>query len=195
MKLLVHTCCAPCASGVCERFKEVSDETAYYFYNPYIHPFLEYNLRLESFKQYMQDQNYQHYVNDEYQIESLFDYQQKGISRCEHCYIVRLEQTAVFAKAQGFDSFSTTLLISPYQDQDTILALGNKIAKKTGINFYNEDLRGYFNLSKQKSRENKLYRQQYCGCVVSEKERYQQEKDKNGRIKAVRHIFDKLFSE
>lgn len=185
----MHSCCAPCSTATLKWLGEhYPDSFTFYFYNPYIHPFLEFELRKQSFINYMEKKDVPYYVSDKFEIDSLYDYRKTNIIRCEHCYIKRLETTVKFAKSKGFTHFSTTLLISPYQQHELIKKIGNELADKYSIEFLYEDLRPLFNSSKQLSKDEGLYRQQYCGCIVSEYERYVVEKRKKGKLKQVDKI-------
>lgn len=93
-------------------------------------------------------------------------------SRCSDCYRLRLNKTAGIARERGFDAFTSTLLISPYQDQELIRTIGRQAGKEQGVEFYYQDFREGFRESQQMSRELDLYRQKYCGCIYSEWERY-----------------------
>ena len=92
--------------------------------------------------------------------------------RCGHCYTCRLEETARYAAANGFASFSTTLLVSPYQDHEGIRQAGEALAERCGVRFLYRDFRPGFRQGQGKARELGLYMQKYCGCVFSEEERY-----------------------
>ena len=91
--------------------------------------------------------------------------------RCKLCWELRLSETADFAKKNDFNGFTTTLLISPYQDHELIKEIGEKIAKEKDIEFYYEDFRKGFKESQEEAKGKELYRQKYCGCVFSELER------------------------
>jgi predicted adenine nucleotide alpha hydrolase (AANH) superfamily ATPase len=93
-------------------------------------------------------------------------------NRCPICYRMRLEQTAEAARKNGFDAFTTTLLVSPYQDHEQIVQIANHIAKNAGVDFYYEDFRPGFREGHRISKEMGLYHQPYCGCIYSEWERY-----------------------
>ncbi len=99
--------------------------------------------------------------------------------RCSLCWQLRLKITAEFAKRENFDAFTTTLLISPYQDQDKIKDIATSLEKNYGINFYYEDFRIGFRESHNLSRQMGLYHQKYCGCIYSERERYKELKIQN----------------
>lgn len=92
--------------------------------------------------------------------------------RCQECYRIRLARTAAKAKEFGFGLFGTTLLISPYQNRDLICEIGHGLANEYGLQFHDEDFRPGFRESQNISKELGLYRQKYCGCIYSEKERY-----------------------
>ncbi|MEE8328552.1 MAG: epoxyqueuosine reductase QueH [Thermodesulfovibrionia bacterium] len=102
--------------------------------------------------------------------------------RCKACYRLRLKKTAEEASKQGFDAFTTTLLISPYQDFDQITAIGNEIADKYNVLFYLRDFRPDFRKSMAIAKELGLYRQRYCGCIFSKEER-ERAKGKRDRLK------------
>jgi hypothetical protein len=83
------------------------------------------------------------------------------------CYGIRLERTAAFAKEMGFDAFTTTLLVSPYQKHELIKELGEEYARKYGVEFYYKDFRPGFRQGQQQAKEMELYRQKFCGCIIS----------------------------
>lgn len=97
--------------------------------------------------------------------------------RCPICWWIRLEKTAKYAKENGFDAFTTTLLVSPYQDQEIIKNIGGEVAKHAGIKFHFEDFRAGFRDSHNKARAQGMYCQNYCGCLFSEKERIEKKKN------------------
>ena len=88
------------------------------------------------------------------------------------CYYDRLKYTAIVAKKGNFDYFTTTLLYSKFQKHEMIKEIGESLAKEYGVNFYYEDFRQYWQEGIELSKARKMYRQQYCGCIYSEKERY-----------------------
>jgi predicted adenine nucleotide alpha hydrolase (AANH) superfamily ATPase len=95
------------------------------------------------------------------------------------CYKLRLEKTAEEAKRQGFNAFSTTLLISPYQNFGQIVTIAKELEDKHNVSFYLRDFRPHFRASKAFARELGLYRQKYCGCIYSREERFEKLKLKN----------------
>jgi len=173
MKILLHICCANCGIYPFEQIREKGHEVVGYFFNPNIHPYQEYQKRLEALKQYSEKTGLEVVYRDEYLLEEfLRNVSQRPEERCRYCYSVRLEATAREAKQRGFNQFSTTLLQSTHQKHQLIKETGERIAKEVGIPFYYEDFRQGWKRGVEVSRAMGLYRQQYCGCVYSEKERF-----------------------
>jgi len=173
LKILFHICCANCAIYPLERMKEKGDEAVGYFFNPNIHPFQEYQKRLDALKQYSERVGLKVIYRDEYLLEEfLKNVSHRVEERCQYCYSVRLETTACEAKKQSFDGFSTTLLQSTHQNHALIKETGERLAREMGIPFYYEDFRQGWRKGMEVSKAMGLYRQQYCGCIYSEKERF-----------------------
>jgi len=173
MKILLHICCANCAIYPLERIKEKWDETVGYFFNPNIHPYQEYQKRLDTLKKYSEEVGLKVIYQDEYLLEEfLRNVSHRVEERCEYCYSIRLEATAREAKKNQFDQFSTTLLQSAHQNHTLIKETGERIAQEIGIPFYYEDFRPGWRKGVDVSKAMGLYRQQYCGCIYSEKERF-----------------------
>lgn len=173
MKLLLHICCACCSIFPVEKLKERGVEVTGFFFNPNIHPYLEYKKRLETLKQYSEKTGLNVIYRDDYLLEDfLRNVSHRVNERCQYCYSLRLETVAREAKARNFDQFSTTLLQSPHQDHSLILETGERVGKEVGIPFYYEDFRQGWKRGLEVSKALGLYRQQYCGCIYSEKERF-----------------------
>lgn len=171
--LLLHTCCAPCASGCFDHWRQQGFEITIFWYNPNIHPFTEHKRRLQAVEQYASQTQLPLIIAEGYDIIRYFRaVVGRERERCRYCFDLRLAVTGRVAKQKGFRAFSTTLLISPYQDQRTLQEVGNSIARKEGIDFVGEDLRSCYGESRRISQELDLYRQKYCGCVYSEWERF-----------------------
>ena len=174
MKLLMHTCCAPCSVYCIDSLRKEGIEPTVYWYNPNIHPYIEYKTRRDTLKEYTKSINVEaifeeNYGLDEFCKNVICDLQ----NRCQnYCYKVRLEQTAKYAKENGYDTISTTLLVSPYQKHEILKEQGEEIAKKYGLKFLYRDFRVGFKEGQAKARELGLYMQKYCGCVFSEEMRY-----------------------
>ena len=144
-----------------------------YWYNPNIHPYTEYKNRLDALKSYSEMIHLPLTINDQYGLRMFTKMAMEDLdNRCLGCYDMRLRETALYAKNNGYDAFSTTLLISPYQKHDKLKALGEKLAKEIGIPFYYQDFRPFFREGQKQARELPLYMQKYCGCIFSEEERY-----------------------
>lgn len=176
MKTLLHTCCAPCAIQCINSLKSDNIEPIGFWYNPNIHPFTEYKNRKNTLINYAKDINMQLIIKDDYGLRSFIN----GIypdfdKRCNYCYETRLNETAKYAAENGFPSFSTTLLISIYQNHELICEIANVAAKKYGVDFLYRDFRPLFREGQQKARNLELYMQKYCGCIFSEEDRYKKE--------------------
>ena len=174
MKLLMHTCCAPCSVYCIDELRSENIEPTVYWFNPNIHPYMEYKSRRDCLKEYTKSINVNAIFEENYGLRDFCKNVVDGLdTRCQdYCYPVRLEQTDKYAKENGFDTISTTLLVSPYQKHDIIHNLGDKIAKKYGLDFLYRDFRVGFRDGQNKARELGLYMQKYCGCVFSEEDRY-----------------------
>ena len=175
MKLLLHCCCGPCSVAVVRAlFMEGLDEgLSCYFYNPNIHPYQEHQARLKAWRELMEHYKLPAYAEPGYPLEGwLRAVAPEPAARCEYCYASRLEQTAACAVKLGSEAFSTTLLISPYQNHQRLRELGEEIARRYGLSFFYRDWRPHFKAGQAAARERGLYMQKYCGCIYSEKERY-----------------------
>lgn len=174
MKLLLYTCCAPCSIYCIDTLRNEQIEPTLYWYNPNIHPYTEYKARRDTLKEYAKRIDVQAVFEEEYGLQE-FTKQVIGNleNRCsQYCYQVRLEKTVQYAKEHGYDAFSTTLLISPYQNHEALKQIGETLAKQYGISFLYRDFRIGFRQGQQIARELGLYMQKYCGCIFSEEERY-----------------------
>jgi len=179
-RVLVHTCCAPCLTGVHYRLKEEGYEAVSLWYNPNIHPFTEWERRLGELLKYRGLTGIEVIVIDEYPLKKflkgLIIADERGTeARCSYCIGMRLKRTAEEAKRRGFDYFTTTLLVSRHQPHELIRDLGRRIGKKEGIKFLYIDFRKNWKDSVRISRSLHMYRQGYCGCILSEAERYRGE--------------------
>jgi len=183
MRILLHICCANCAIYPLERMRERGDEVVGYFFNPNIHPYQEYQKRLESLRRYSEEVGLEVVYRDEYLLEEfLRNVSHRVEERCQYCYSIRLEATAREAEKNGFDQFSTTLLQSAQQNHLMIKETGERFAEEVRIPFYYEDFRQGWRKGVEVSKAMGLYRQQYCGCIYSEKERFI-DKDKMSNVK------------
>lgn len=176
-KVLLHVCCAPCSIYVLRELAEQFDITVF-FYDPNIHPRREYIIRRDEMKAYAKQIGVP-FEEGEYETQTWFA-RAKGMEnepergrRCDMCFDMRLSKTAAKAQAEGYDAFAAALSISPHKDNSKISAIGQKLANIYGIDFVDRDWKKNdgFKIACQLSREQNFYRQDYCGCVYSQKER------------------------
>jgi len=183
-KLLLHICCAPCSTHVVEVLKGKYDVIGY-FYNPNIHPESEYKRREEEMQEYARKIGVK-LICAEYDDDRWFEAVRgmedvpEGGERCFLCYRMRSEKAAQYAKEHGYQSFTTTLSISPHKNAEKINEIGLEIATRYELQWYAADFkkRGGFDRSIVMSKEAEMYRQSYCGCVFSQKEAEQRRKKK-----------------
>ena len=182
MKLLMHTCCAPCSVYCIDSLRNEGIEPTVYWYNPNIHPYMEYKTRRDTLKEYSESIGIKAIFHENYGLREFCKNVVGDLdNRCaNYCYKVRLEETAKYAKENGYDAITTTLLVSPYQNHELIKKLGEQIAEEYGLTFIYRDFRIGFREGQAKARELGLYMQKYCGCVFSEEDRYSKQiaKDK-----------------
>ena len=184
-KLLLHSCCAPCSSYVLEYLSQYFEITLLY-YNPNIFPEEEYTKRILEQQTLIQELPTIYpvsflagaYDRDKFykMAEGLENIKEGGI-RCFGCYELRLEETARQAKERGFDYFTTTLSISPLKNAQKLNEIGERLGRRYGVSYLNSDFKkknGY-KRSIELSREYHLYRQDYCGCEFSYRQRHSDE--------------------
>jgi len=173
MKLLLHTCCAPCLIYPLERLRKEGFKVQGFFYNSNIHPLAEYQNRRQAVEDLSKTVNlnviYPEYLPSQYFQE--VNLKEKNPERCSLCWTFRLKATAKTAKDKGFEYFSTTLLVSPYQNQELLKKIGSVISEVEGISFYYEDFRPGFKEAHDLAKKQGIYCQKYCGCIYSEMER------------------------
>jgi len=175
MKLLLHCCCGPCSLAVVRALllEGLDEGLKCYFYNPNIHPYQEYKARLAAWQEVVSYYKLPAYVEPGYPLEEwLRAVAAEPQARCPYCYTKRLTQTAVKAVELGYEAFSTSLLISPYQQHQLLKELGEEIAARYGLTFFYRDWRPHYRAGQTAASERGLYMQKYCGCIYSEKERY-----------------------
>ncbi|MDF2572474.1 MAG: queH [Sporomusa sp.] len=176
MRMLLHVCCGPCSIFPLKHLREEYSqyEITGYFYNPNIHPYKEFVRRLDTLKAFAMKIGLDNLIIDEsYTLEEfLRQALDAPEGRCRNCYDMRMRQTARYAKEHGFDCFSTSLLVSPYQQHNLIKEAAEAAAETEGIKFCYIDFRPGWQEGVTLSRELEMYRQPYCGCVFSEKDRY-----------------------
>lgn len=187
-KLLLHSCCAPCSSYVLEYLSNYFEITVFY-YNPNIFPENEYTKRILEQQTLISDMKVKHpvsflagnYDRDRFfQIAEGLEHLREGGERCFKCYELRLNEAAKIAEAAGFDYFTTTLSISPLKNADKLNEIGTRLADKYGVQYLQSDFKkknGY-KRSIELSSEYGLYRQDYCGCEYSFRDRQKQKESK-----------------
>lgn len=172
-KILVHVCCAPCFVAPYKHLSQKDFDIHAFWYNHNIHPYTEYLKRLETLQEFTKTEEIPLILKDEYELEKFLraSVYREG-DRCRSCYYERLKYSAIIAKKGKFDYFTTTLLYSKFQKHKLIREIGEALAKEYGVKFYYDDFREYWKEGINLSKEMGMYRQQYCGCIYSEKERY-----------------------
>ncbi len=174
-KLLLHMCCAPCVTVPLTRLKTEFEITGF-FYNPNIHPENEYKIRLDELRSYL-DQLDVELIVGEYDTKRWFELvrglenEPEGGKRCEICFKMRLDRTAKFAKNHNIDFFTTVMSISPHKNAALLNEVGKEFGLKYGVQFFEANFKKKdgFKQSVMLSRQHNMYRQNYCGCVFSQK--------------------------
>lgn len=174
-RLLMHSCCAPCSTSCIERIKDFFNVTIYY-YNPNLDSESEFNLRRDEQIRYCKTVGIECVVEPYDKSEFLnavkgLEGCHEGGDRCVKCFYLRLNKTAQKALQEGYDYFTTTLTVSPLKNSNKLNQIASEIAIKTGINYLPSDFKknnGYLR-SIELSRQNQLYRQNYCGCEFSKR--------------------------
>lgn len=184
MKLLMHTCCAPCSVYCIDSLRKEGIEPNLYWFNPNIHPYIEYKTRRDTLIEYAKSINVNLIVHNNYGLQEFCKNVSDDIeNRClKYCYIVRLEETAKYAKKHGYDAFTSTLFVSIYQKHEEMKKICEMLAKKYDIDFLYRDFRVGFREGQNKARELGLYMQKYCGCIFSEEERYSKQIKKDQQV-------------
>ncbi|MDD2190340.1 MAG: epoxyqueuosine reductase QueH [Eubacteriales bacterium] len=181
--ILLHSCCGPCSTAVVERLSGRYDITIF-FYNPNITDQEEYEKRraaqldfIEKYNDRVDSRDRIAYFDGAYEPERFYsavkgtEMEPEGGKRCNLCYELRLEKTAETASMSGFDTFGTTLSVSPYKNLELINKIGMKLSMRYSLTFLGEDFKkqGGYQRSIELSKQYNLYRQHYCGCIFSDK--------------------------
>lgn len=167
--ILLHTCCGPCAEWPLKVLSGEGLPVTAFYYNPNIHPKFEWQRRKHNLEILTRRRGIDLIVDDEYDEElwTAKDYLRSYESRCHMCYDIRMKKTAQVAKDGGFSAFTTTLLVSIYQQHDLIIEAAKRASAEVGIPFMYRDFREGFRKGQQMAKEDGLYRQKYCGCIIS----------------------------
>ncbi len=198
MNLLLHMCCGPCSCYPLKRLREKGIEPVGFFFNPNIHPYLEWDKRLNTAKEFAEKSQMKIETDEQFLLRDFLrralaaekdgvlpvartqeealrfveSYKRVKMNRCRMCYTWRLGEAARFASEHGFDAFTSTLFYSIYQQHELMREVAQHFAKVYDIDFYYEDFRSGWQEGIDISLKMGLYRQGYCGCVFSEEERY-----------------------
>lgn len=174
-KLLLHSCCAPCSSGIMERLFEAGIEYTVFFYNPNIHPEPEYLLRKEENIRFAHKLGVP-FIDGDYDKENWFE-RTKGLehepergARCTLCFDIRLEETARFAHEHDFPLMSSSLGISRWKNFEQVVACGQRAAAGyEGLQYWDFNWRkkGGTNRMMEVNKREHFYQQEYCGCAHS----------------------------
>lgn len=171
LDLLLHVCCAPCATYTVQHLVDRDIRVTGYWFNPNVQPYSEHEKRRKCLAGYASQIKLPVIWEQEYRLTDFV----RAIAghegyreRCLRCYRLRLQQLVYVAASRGFEAVSTTLLISPYQDQDALREIGAELAAQKGLMFYTANLRQGYSASRAMSKEAGLYMQQFCGCIFSE---------------------------
>ena len=205
MKILLHMCCAPCSCYTVQKLREENFEPTGYFFNPNIHPYQEWRQRLKTAREFADKVDMKIFCDNHYGLRNFLDRVYKTVgkisdadtvqnydgfhARCKICYAWRLSETAKFAAENNFDIFTSTLFYSKHQNHELMKNIAENVAKNFGVKFYYEDFRIGWQEGIDLSLELGLYRQNYCGCIFSEEERFSKE-IKNARKNFYRNKTD-----
>jgi hypothetical protein len=173
MNTLLHICCAPCANQPIAALRQEGISPTGFWFNPNIHPYTEYQARKHTLEDYAKEIGLKLVIGGTYDLRTFITNVADNIdARCAYCYRVRMEETAKFAAQNGYDSFTTSLLISPYQNHEAIADTARRMGEKYGVPFLYRDFRPLFQAGQDFAREHGMYMQKYCGCIFSEEDRY-----------------------
>lgn len=167
-RLLMHICCAPCSGALLARLGDEGFQISGFWFNPNIHPLEEWTHRRGSVEEMAVSLCLPMYWTDDFrQSEWLERWKPGDAGRCVSCYEIRMEEAASLASREGFTRFSTSLLISPYQDHEAVRLAGERAAQRHGITFLYRDFRPFYREGQNLARARGWHMQKYCGCVLS----------------------------
>ena len=175
MKILLHICCAPCTVYPLQVMSAMGHQVRGFFSNPNIHPYQEYLRRAATLETYAAKVGLPVIWDHTYPLEEfLRSIAFRETERCRFCYYLRLSAMARVARSGKFDAFTSTLLYSKFQNHELIKELGQLLVREIGVPFYYEDFRQGWAEGRNKANKIGLYKQQYCGCIFSERDRFMQ---------------------
>ncbi len=184
MKILLHICCAPCTIYPVASLSDSGHQVRGFFFNPNIQPYQEFSRRVAALEDYAGKTGLPIIWDRSYDLEDFLRrivYRER--ERCRFCYHLRLTAAARVARGGKFEAFTSTLLYSKFQKHDLIRELGQQVGQEVGVPFYYEDFRPGWATGVAQSKQMGLYRQQYCGCIYSERERFLHTSEGNGPAK------------
>ncbi len=175
-KIVLHICCAPCLAGPLKQLRDEGFDVTGLFFNPNIHPLIEFRRRLKALKVFCESDPLPVDFREEYGLGAFLRETQPGNwaspERCRICYRMRLTQAARKAKEIGARGFTSTLFASVQQKHETIRDVAEQVADDEDVELIYRDMRHMAPYSDEIARKRYLYRQSYCGCIFSEDERY-----------------------
>ena len=172
-RILLHICCAPCAVYPVSVLRGENLAVHGFFYNPHIQPYQEFEKRLNTLRAFAQSEDLPVILRGDYDPQTFFrQVAFRETNRCLYCYSLRLNAAANLAKKSRFDAFTTTLLYSRRQKHQLIASIAEEASRKHGIAFLYKDFRSGWPQGQQRAKALGMYRQQYCGCIYSEMERF-----------------------
>lgn len=167
-KILMHVCCGPCAEWPVAALRAEGFDVDAYFYNPNIHPQAELDKRLENMRRMAELHKIKLYEDSESREEHWRSMGQLNKStHCRVCYAMRLNQAARFAKEHGYQYLTTSLQVSPYQDQNIVKDIATKACQYNDIEFIERGFSESYREGQEMAKSDALYRQKYCGCIYS----------------------------
>jgi len=173
MKILLHICCAPCTIYPLEALTLSGHRVRGFFFNPNIHPYQEFTRRAATLEDFATKAGLPVIWDRSYNLEEFFRHIVfREADRCRFCYYQRLLATARVARGGKFDAFTSTLLYSKFQNHELIRTIAQQVVQEVGVPFYYEDFRKGWAEGANKTKKMGLYKQQYCGCVFSERDRF-----------------------
>lgn len=172
-RILLHICCGPCTIYPLSALRDEEFIVHGFFYNPHIQPYQEFERRLTTLESYAQSVELPLIVRQDYDPQTFFrEVAFRESRRCLYCYSLRLNAAAGLAKKSRFDAFTTTLLYSKQQQHELIVSIAGEAAAKYDIPFLCKDFRIGWKEGQEKAKALGMYRQQYCGCIYSEMDRF-----------------------
>lgn len=173
MRILLHICCGPCAVYPVRLLREMGHDVHGCFFNPNIHPYQEFVRRRDTLEKWAREIDLPVIYSSDYDLEGfLREMVFRESERCRFCYRLRLDAAARIAAKGRFEALTTTLLYSKFQKHALIAEIGADSAQRHNVDFLYRDFREGWSEGIRRSKELGMYRQQYCGCIYSERDRY-----------------------